>query len=98
MKNVQVIDGAQNCTYDIFSVTEKEYRLLFPGGADVEFISDFIARVGEKTALTVTKAMWKRLQDKKKIVGLHGTLFYELEFKKPFYPTKRESEMIVVLD
>jgi hypothetical protein len=97
MKNVQVIDGAENCTYDIFAVTEKEYALLFPDGADVEFISDFIARVGKKAAKAVTTAMWKRRQKKKSIMGLHGTLFYEMDSKKPFYPTKRESEMVVQL-
>jgi hypothetical protein len=94
MKNVQVIDGARNCTYDIFAVTDKEYVLLFPNGADVEFISDFITRVGKKTATAVTTAMWQRRKNKKSINGLHGTLFYELDFKKPFYPTKRESEMV----
>ncbi len=29
-KNIQVIDGAVNCTYPIYSVTEEEFRVLFP--------------------------------------------------------------------
>lgn len=97
MKNVQVIDGAVNCCYDVYAVTDEEFELLFPNGADVEFISDFAIRVGEKKATDVTKSMWKRRQDKKGINGIHGTLFYELNFKKAYYPTKKESEMVVVL-
>jgi|GEM_PF-2911166 len=31
MKNIQVIDGAQNCTFSIFQATREEFSLLFPG-------------------------------------------------------------------
>ena len=48
MKNIQVIDGANNCSYDIFAVTDDEFKILFPDpGQDIEFIEDAIARVGE---------------------------------------------------
>ena len=97
MKNIQVIDGALNCTYDIFGATEEEFALIFPSGADVEFISDFFERAGEDTAGAVTRSLWERRLDKKTISGIHGTLFYQLEFKRKYYPTKKEAEMIVVL-
>ena len=35
MKNIQVIDGAENCVYDIFSATDEEFALIFEAGADV---------------------------------------------------------------
>jgi hypothetical protein len=94
MKNIQVIDGALNCTYDIFAATDEEFGLIFPSGADIEFISDFIDRAGEDTAGEVARSLWKRRLDKKSISGIHGTLFYELDFKKKYYPTKKEAEMI----
>jgi hypothetical protein len=50
MKNIQVINGANNCSYDIFAVTDDEFKILFPDpgpGQDIEFIEDAIARVGE---------------------------------------------------
>ena len=97
MKNIQVIDGALNCTYDMFAATEEEFALIFPSGADVEFISDFFNRAGEDTAGAVTRSLWERRLDKKTISGIHGTLFFQLDFKKKYYPTKREAEMIVVL-
>ena len=40
-----MIDGAVNCTYDIFSVPATDFRLIFPGKhQDVEFIEDFVRR------------------------------------------------------
>ena len=35
MKNIQVIDGARNCVYDIFAATEEEFALIFPADQDV---------------------------------------------------------------
>ena len=96
MKNVQIIDGADNCTYDVFAVTDKEFAAIFPNGADVEFIGDLVARVGKKAATELTKSMWKRPRNKKTIQGIHVTLFYQLDFKKPYYPTKIEAEMLAI--
>lgn len=93
MKNVQVIDGAENCTYDVFQATDDEFSLIFPDGTDIEFVEDLIARVGQDYADAILGPLWKRRQDKKLIQGIHGTLFFELESKRKFYPTKRDSEM-----
>jgi hypothetical protein len=35
--------------------------------------------------------------DKKSVVGIHGTLFFGIPHMKKYYPTKRESEMKLVL-
>ena len=94
MKNIQVIDGAENCAYDTFAATDKEFALIFPAGQDIEFIDDFVRRVGKKRAGKVLAALWRRRQNKKEIQGLHGTLFYELAFKKKYYPTKKDNEAI----
>lgn len=94
MPNIQVIDGADNCTYDVFAATDDEFGGIFPDGQDIEFIEDLIVRVGEKTAEQVMSPIWKRPVDKKSVCGIHGTLFYELSWKKKFYPTKKENEML----
>ena len=96
MKNIQVIDGATNCTYSIFETSDDEFDLIFPDGSDAEFADDLAARIGEKIATKVTSKLWKWPVDKAAVVGIHGTLFYELKFKKKYYPTKRESEMVNV--
>jgi len=99
MKNIQVIDAAKNCTYDIFSATEEDFVAIFPAsGQDVEFIEDFIERIGESAAEKICNRLWTARLDKKTAAGIHGTLFYGLESKRKFYPTKRESEMVVSLE
>lgn len=45
MKNVQVIDGAQNCTFSIFQATDEEFSLVFPEpGQDIEYAEDLETR------------------------------------------------------
>ena len=38
-KNIQVVDGARNCVYDVFAASEDDYVLLFSHGSDVAFVS-----------------------------------------------------------
>ena len=44
MKNIQVIDGAENCVYDIFAASDQEFSLIFPDDHDVAFIDEVRAR------------------------------------------------------
>ena len=46
-----------------------------------------------KTIATELVATTKRYLEKNNVTGIHGTLFYELETKKRFYPTKRETDL-----
>lgn len=96
-KHVQVIDDALNCTYSIFAVEEDEFELLFPEGTDIEFNDDLFSRMGNVKASELMSKVWARWVDKKSVAGIHGTLFYGMGYKKKYYPTKRESEMQVVL-
>jgi hypothetical protein len=97
LKNIQVIDGADNSTYSIFAATEEEFEIIFPVGTDIEFIEDFVDRVGEEIGIRVTTELWKRPVAKKVVQGIHGTLFYQLTHKRQYYPTKKESEMVLAL-
>jgi hypothetical protein len=94
MKNIQIVDGADNCTYSVYAVTEQEFLTLFPNpGQNIEFIEDVIERVGDEILGSMMRPIWTRLIKKTDIHGIHGTLFYELPWKKKYYPTKREAEM-----
>lgn len=94
MKNVQVIDGADNCTYDVFSISDDDFVMLFPiEGQDVEFADEFFSRAG-LVAKEVWLRLWRVRANKKILNGIHGTVFCGLELKKRFYPTKREDEMV----
>lgn len=96
MKNIQVIDEAINCTYDIFSIDDEGFHQIFAGDTDVEFEDDLFSRLGDEQARTLLNRLWKSREDKKNVTGIHGTLFFGdfCEDKKPFYPTKKDSEMI----
>ena len=97
MKNIQVIDGAANCTYDVFSIADENFALLFPApGQDVEFADEFFLRAGT-SAKEIYSRLWQVRANKKTLTGIHGTLFCGLEVKKQFYPTKREDEMVTVI-
>lgn len=94
MKNIQVIDGADNCVYDIFAATEEEFALIFPEGQDVAFIKEVLARGFDKELDEALNCIWKRRIPKRDVMGIHGTLFYELDHKMQYYPTRKDEEAI----
>jgi len=94
MKNIQVIDGAVNCVYDIFAATEEEFALIFPEGQDVAFIDEVQKRGDAKALDAAFENIWKRRVPKREANGIHGILFYELEQKKAYYPTRKDEEAV----
>lgn len=94
MKNVQVIDGAQNATFSVFQATDEEFALLFPNGTDVAFCGDVESRLTEKQQDDVFGALWSRPVDKKTIHGIHGTYFADLDERQFFFPTRMETEVL----
>ena len=50
MKNIQAIDGAVNCVYDVFAATEEEFTRIFQHGCDIAFSEDVWAN-GEEEEL-----------------------------------------------
>ena len=94
LKNIQVIDGADNCVYDIFQATEEEFSAIFPVGQDVAFIDEVYAR-GDRAMLDrAFNAIWTRRIPKVEVQGIHGLLFYELIGRKRYYPTRKDEEAI----
>lgn len=94
MKNIQIIDGAKNCAYSIYHVDDKTFHKIFcEKGQDIEFIDDLIHRLGEHEAGELLRPIWENRIEKQKAHGIHGTLFFELDFKKTFYPNKREIDL-----
>jgi hypothetical protein len=92
MRNIQVIDGAENSVYDIFSATDEEFALIFPAGQDVAFIDEVMARGPEKELTDAFNQIRKRRIAKRDAMGVHGLLFYELDHKKVYYPTRKDEE------
>lgn len=94
MKNIQIIDGARNCVYDIFSATDEEFALVFPDGTDIAFIDEVYANGDRESLDAAFKNIWQRRVKKSDAKGVHGTIFYELDEKKVYYPTRKDEEAI----
>jgi len=92
MKNIQIIDGAQNCVYDIFTATDEEFALLFPADTDIAFIDEIYAQGDAKVLDAAFENIWQRRVKKSEARGIHGIIFYELDVKKAYYPTRRDEE------
>lgn len=98
-RNVLVIDGADNCAYDYFSVSEDIFKLIFPEELqNVEFIEDLLKRHSgkerRKALSEIMTQVWNGRVEKEKVNGVHGTLFYELKkSKRKHYPNKRDSDL-----
>lgn len=86
------IDGAQNCVYDVFEITDEQFRILFPApGQDIAFAEDFAQQISAEDEEKMS-GMWEKRIPKKDALGIHGTIFYELEHKREYYPTLRDEE------
>lgn len=94
MKNIQVIDGADNCVYDIFVATDQEFALIFQEGQDIAFIDEVYARGAQSELDAAFANIWKNRIPKIQANGINGVLFYELPLKKVYYPTRRDEEAI----
>jgi len=77
MKNVQVIDGANNATFSLFQATDDEFAAIFVDGCDVELVEDLFDRTGADAANRLLGAIWSRQILNRDALGLHGTLFYD---------------------
>jgi hypothetical protein len=94
MKNIQVIDGANNAVYDIFSSTDEEFALIFPPGEDIAFSDEVWTRADYDALAAAFTAIWSRRVPKVQVQGIHGLLFYGLEDKKQYYLTRRDEEAV----
>jgi len=92
LRAIQVIDGAENCTFGLFLATDEEFEAIFPGaGQDIEFAEDLEERLRE--SLVDISGLWQRPVHKPDANGVHGTLFFEFaDRRRHFPPTKRERD------
>jgi hypothetical protein len=94
MKNIQVIDGANNSVYDIFVATDEEFALIFPDGHDIAFSEEVYEREDHARLNAAFTNIWTRRIPKVQAVGIHGIIFYGLEHKMKYYPTRRDEEAV----
>jgi len=92
LKNIQIIDRAENATFSLFQATDEEFAAIFPGeDQDMELVEDFTERVGTDEALRILLPVWERPVLKRDAHGIHGTLYYEYSDRRHYLPvSKRE--------
>lgn len=97
MKYVQVIDGAENCTFPVYAVSDADFAALFPApGQNIEFAQDLAPRLGgEREAGQLVMRLTAAHVDKTTIPGIHGTLFIDLPGRRRYFPNKREEDVFV---
>jgi hypothetical protein len=90
VKNIQVIDGADNATFNIFQATDKEFASIFPGlGQDIEVVEEYVSRVGKVEATKTLSRLWERPIYKHDVQGIHGTLYYDWKENAASLPESR---------
>lgn len=90
LKNIQVIDGAVNATFNIFQATDEEFATIFPApGQDIEVVEEYISRVGEEIAKKTLSRLWERPIYKHDVQGIQGTLYYDWKEKAKYLPESR---------
>ncbi len=94
MKNIQVIDGAENCIYPIYQTDDESFRKIFPQpDQNIEFFEDLDKRMDNKELLQILNQLWKAELKKENVIGIHGTLFYNFKRRKKYFPNKKESDI-----
>ena len=94
MKNILVVDGAENCAFSVCRIDHADFAIVFPNpGQDVEFIEDLVGRIGDaRTAGVVQRSTTRRIH-KRDAIGVHGTLFFGLPDRRKYFPNKREDDV-----
>lgn len=94
MRNIQIIANVENCTYSKFSISDDDYRIIFPEeGQGIEFNIDLEVRLNKKVLIELNKRILKIPIEKQSVSGIDGTVFYNLDEKRKYYPAKKEKEM-----
>ncbi len=96
MKNIQVIDGAINSVYEVYKVSDRLFKIMFPGDTDVAFLDEARKRL-RKNGFdeSIWNTIYKKRVDKKNATGIQGTLHLTgSPASKEYFPTRRESDVV----
>ena len=80
--------------YDIFAATEEEFARIFPADQNIAFSDEVSARNTSAAFVAILNQIWQRPIAKRDVVGIHGILFYGLQHKKQFYPSRRDKDAV----
>jgi len=100
-KNIQIIDGAINSTYEIYQVPEWLFELIFPDNQDVAFLDEVETKLHEivlpncMNEIGVWSVLYEIRVNKRNVNGIHGTLHLTGSLAdRRYYPNRREDSVI----
>lgn len=100
-RNIQVIDGAINSTYDVYQVPEFLFDIMFPNDTDIAFLDEVLTRFSESNELQQLDEIqqwalvYRRKLHKSKLRGIHGTLHLTGSLcNKRYFPDRTEDGVI----
>jgi hypothetical protein len=73
VKNIMVIDGAENCVYDIVATPDDDFALIFPEATDIALIEDIERRADAELVFEALKRTWSNGIAKAKRSALTGS-------------------------
>jgi hypothetical protein len=73
-----------------FSSQDQEFARLFPDREDVAFIDEALSRPHRDETEALLAKLWSHPVLKSAARGICGTLFYELDVKKKYHPTRKK--------
>jgi len=97
LKNVQVIDGAVNSTFDIYAVHKDVFIFMFPERNNVVFLADIEQKLSEHKIDKVQfwQQFYRNRIPKPQVHGIHGTLHLTgSSVEERFFPTRREEDVV----
>jgi hypothetical protein len=91
LKNIQIVDGAINSTFDIFEIDDEKFDILFPNNTDISFLDDYPHLSNDKHFWS---SVYSRRVNKKKVNGIHGTLHLTgSDIDKNEFPNRKETDV-----
>jgi hypothetical protein len=97
MKNIQVIDGAENAIYDIFAATDEEFDLIFPSGQDIAFSDEVWQREPKASLEAAFAEIWKRPVRKRDAIGIQVYCSMDSRIRRSIIPLARMRKRSILM-
>ena len=72
MKNIEIVDGALNSRFEIYTVDDEVFQKLFPEEKDEIYLEDLSEELQNDAALW--DQVYAREVDRRSVQGIHGIL------------------------
>lgn len=94
MKNIQIIDGALNSTFEIYQLPDEIFEIMFPNGTDVAFLDDVQKAFVRSQIPNPWDIVYGNQVNKVEVIGIHGTLHLTASpINRDYFPTGKEAEV-----